>query len=52
METQGVVVWPCRFIDAGDDLPASGSMVRLTRIAVVVVEMEGEEISRSVIPYF
>jgi hypothetical protein len=32
-------------IDAGDESPANGYMVRWTRIAVVVAEMEGEGIS-------
>jgi len=36
-------------IEAGDDTPAGGYRVRLTRIGVVVIEMEGEEISQSVI---
>jgi hypothetical protein len=35
-------------INDGEDSPASGYGVRLTRIAVVVVEMAGEEISHSV----
>jgi len=35
--------------DVGEDSPASAYGARLTRIMVVAVEMEGEEISHNVI---
>jgi hypothetical protein len=44
MECQGVVGWPCKFNRSwiGAPPPAGAYTVRLARITLVVVDMEGE----------